>query len=279
MNPLLIDGDLIHAVSPEGQKATMTIDELLEQVNRRCMDTRGVILPDGVKYLDARGHTTIWVHETPPRVYSFKWIAEDSPARFGPEAEYRTVRIALPYLIVLAAFEGDMLSMQNECFFRTAPLEDENDELLYPALLNCSKFTPPEGRPLSWICTAKVGPEAYPRCRDRSQRMRAGFRVLMRCLLETGFNYSSEDHEGSSWFSESTRCDPRVSSVKRWEEETSKEKLFVLDVEWLKTGMSLRQVIDRMYEYRGLRGNGELGVSDLVRMIFNQPRAKPNKPK
>jgi hypothetical protein len=278
MDPLSIEGDLIHAVSPEGQKATMTVDELLKQANRRRMSSRGVVLPDGVKYLDSKGHTTIWVHETPPRVYGFKWIAEDSPARFGPGAKYREVRIALPYLIVLAAFEGEMLSPQNECFFRTAPLEDEGDELFYPALLNCSKFTPPEGRPLSWICTAKVGPEAYPRCRNRNQRLRAGFRALMRCLLETGFNYSSEDHEGSSWFTESTRCDPRVSSVQRWEEETSKDKLFVNDVQWLKTGLSLRQVIDRMYEYRGLRGNGELAVSDLMRMIFNQPRSKPKKP-
>ena len=279
MDPLVIEEDLIHALSPEGQKATMSIEELLKQANRRRMSSRRVVLPDGVKYLDSKGHTTIWVHETPPRVYGFKWIAEDSPARFGPEAVYREVRIALPYVIVLAAFEGEMLSPQNECFFRTAPLEDEGDELFYPALLNCSKFTPPEGRPLSWICTAKVGPEAYPRCRNSNQRMRAGFRALMRCLLETGFNYSSEDHEGSSWFTESTRCDPRVSSVARWEEETKKEKLFVLDVPWLKTGLSLRQVIDRMYEYRGLRGNGELGVNELMRMIFNQPRFKPKNPK
>ena len=119
--------------------------DFLAQAIKPRMDSRGVVLPDGVKLLDARGPATIWVHETPPRVYRFKWIAADSPARFGPETRYRQVRIALPYLIVMAAFDGQMLSGQNECSFRVAPLEDENDELLYPALLNCSKFTPQKG--------------------------------------------------------------------------------------------------------------------------------------
>ena len=63
--------------------------------------------------------------------------------------------------VMLAAFEGDMLSGHNECFFRRRPLEKEDDDLLYPALLNCSKFTPQEGKPLSWICTAKMGPEEF----------------------------------------------------------------------------------------------------------------------
>jgi hypothetical protein len=243
------------------------------------MSSRGMILAGGIRYLDSKGHTTIWVHETPPCVYSFKWIAADSPARFGPETKYRTVRIALPYLVVLAAFEGDMLSPHNECFFRTGPLRDDGDELLYPALLNCSKFTPQEGRPLSWICTAKIDPSQFLGQSDPRQRMRAGFKALMHCLLETGFNYSSEDHEGSSWFTESTGCDPRVSTVESWEKATEENPLFVLDVEWLKTGLTLRQMIDRMYSYRGV-GNGGLAESDLARILFNFRPPKPDrKPK
>jgi hypothetical protein len=275
MNPITIEGNQVHAVSPEGQTATMTIDALLEEVNRRRMSSRNMILPDGVKYLDSKGATTIWVHETPPRVYNFKWIARDSPDRYGPRTKYRTVRIALPYLVVLAAFEGDMLSPQNECFFRTSPLRDESDELLYPALLNCSKFTPQQGKPLSWICTAKMNADEYARASDSKKRMRAGFKALMQCLLQSGFNYSSEEHEGSSWFTESTSVDPRVAAVEHWEEATGKNPLFVLDVPWLKTGMSLRQVIDRMYAYRGAPEGEAMGISDLVRMVFNKRRPRP----
>lgn len=276
MDPITIEGNTVTAVSPEGQKASITVEELLATMNNRRMDSRGVVVPDGVKLLDSKGHTTIWVHETPPRIYSFKWIADDSPARFGPETRYRTVRIALPYLIVLAAFEGDMLSGHNECFFRNRPLEKEDDELLYPALLNCSKFTPQEGKPLSWICTAKIDPMSMARCRDPKQRMRAGFKALMHCLLETGYNYSSEDHEGSSWFTESTRVDSRVSTVENWVKATEEDPLFVLEVDWLKTGLSLRQMLDRMYEYRGIHAGGALSASDLARMIFNH---RPKKAK
>jgi len=275
MDPITIVGNMVHAVSPEGQTATMSLEDLLKTTNRRCMDTRGVVLPDGVKLLDSRGGTTIWVHETPPRVYTFKWIASESPSRFGQGTQYRMARIALPYLVVMAAFDGEMLSGQNECFFRTRPLEDEDDELLYPALLNCSKFTPQEGRPLSWICTANMGPESFQGCRNPKHRMRAGFRALMHCLLETGFNYSSEDHEGSSWFTESTRCDPRVSAVENWIKASEENPLFVLDVNWLKTGMSARQVMDRMFAYRGLGGNGALTAADLARIIFNYRLSKP----
>ncbi len=275
MNPITIEGNEVRAVSPEGRTATMTVEALLEAVNRRRMSSRGMILPNGLVYLDSKGATTVWVHETPPCVYQFKWIARDSPARYGPQTKYRTVRIALPYLVVLAAFEGDMLSPQNECFFRTRPLDDDADELLYPALLNCSKFTPQEGKPLSWICTAKMTPEHYAGCRDSKQRMRAGFRALMRCLLESGFNYSSEEHEGSSWFTESTRVDPRVATVEAWEEATRENPLFVLDVPWLSTGKSLREVIDRMYAYRGIAEGGGLGINDLVRTMFNRRRRKP----
>ena len=100
--------------------------------------------------------------------------------------------------------------------FRTAPLESWDDELLYPALLNCSKFTPPEGKPLSWICTQHLNYAALSKETSPGRRLRAGFRALMHCLLETGFNYSSENHEGASWFGESCRVDPRVANVEAW---------------------------------------------------------------
>ena len=186
METIKINEKTVQAVSPEGQTASMSLEQLFEAAAPGGMNTRGVILPDGVKLIDSRGPITLWVHETPPRVYGFKWIAKDSPSRFGRGTKYGTVRIALPYLVVVASFEGSTLSGSNECFFRTAPLEDEDDELCYPALLNCSKFTPQEGRPLSWICTANLGPESCMPPRKPKRRMRTGFRALLHCLLETG---------------------------------------------------------------------------------------------
>ena len=129
-----------------------------------------------------------------------------------------------------------LIAQENECFFRTEPLRSLNDPVFYPALLNCSKFDPPDGRPLSWICTQFMQDRANQIARkstDPNVTMRKGMEALLHCLLETGFNYSSEHHELTSWFTVSKEQDPRIATVERWEAETKKDPNFVLDVPWL----------------------------------------------
>ncbi|OHB79508.1 MAG: hypothetical protein A2W31_08490 [Planctomycetes bacterium RBG_16_64_10] len=276
---ITIEGQTVRAVSPEGQTASMPLSELLNQSTEPPPDSGGVILCNGIRLIYSRGPMTIVVHETPPRVHLFDWIAKHSPARHGPRTCYRPVRIALPYLIVIAMFEQYRLGRRNECFFRVEPLSDQNGEdspLLYPALLNCSKFSPPDGKPLSWICTAEMDRSVWAQRGDRNQRLRAGLRALLHCLLETGFNYSSEDHEGSSWFTESRRVDPRVATVEDWMAATEQDPLFVLSVPWLKTGMSIRQVVDRIFINHGLPRDRPVSNADLARRIFNY---RPTQPK
>lgn len=223
MDTLLIKGTQVQATSPEGQTAKISIEDWLARVAPARMDTGDAILPDGVKAVLSRGVATLWFPQSPPRTYGFKWIARDSPVRFGNGTQYRQVRIALPYLIVMAVFApGEnglpQLSLQhNEAFFRNAPMESLDDEICFPALLNCSRLDPPQGRPLSWICTQHLPRQSLVKEKDTSRRLRAGLRALLHCLLEIGFNDSSEQHEASSWFSESRRVDPRLATVEDWE--------------------------------------------------------------
>jgi len=274
---ITIEGSTVRAVTPEGQAATMEIAELARALGQQRMDTGSSALPDGVKAVLSQGPMTVWVHQTPPRVFQLKWIAADSPSRFGPGTVYRKVRIALPYLIVLAVFvpvDGTLqLSDWNECFFRTRPLDSLDDPLCFPALLNCSKFDPPDLRPLSWICTQHLDRRSLGREKDENGRLRAGLRLLLHCLLDTGFNYSSEEHEASSWFTESTRADPRVASIEAWEEATRREPLFVLDVPWLPAGLSVREVVQRIFRLQRCEGGGVATASDLARLIFNRGSA------
>jgi hypothetical protein len=214
------------------------------------------------------------VYERSPQVYSFKWIARDSPVPFGSGTKYRTVRIALPYLVVLAVFELGkrnviQLSGRNECFFRRHPLKSTGDELFYPALLNCSKFDPPEGRPLSWICTAKLDYKQLSKKPDNNTRMQTSLHALLHTLLETGYNRSSDYHEASSWFTESTGVDPRISTIENWEKATAKDPLFVLDVPWLSTGLTLEQVIERIFKNSDARRPGISSAADIRRILFN----------
>src|SRR5579859_162376 len=145
-----LHGTEVTATSPEGKTASMSIEAFLAKVAPRRMDTADIVLPDGIKAVLPKGTVTIWVYESPPSVQRFLWISGDSPAPFGAGTKYRAVRLALPYLIILVVFASTpggslQLTSANECFFRVAPLKTIDDPLLYPALLNCSRFEPQEG--------------------------------------------------------------------------------------------------------------------------------------
>ena len=267
---LLVEGTTVRAFTPEGPEASLPLPDFLGRLCPSAPDTCELVLPDGTVLVRSRGECTVLVHQTPPGVCKLRWIAEGSPARFGAGAIYRDVTIALPYLLVLAVFENGELSGASECFFRNAPVTSPDDELHYPALLNCSKFTPQEGRPLAWICTQKLDRSRIVG-RGRNARIRSGLKVLLHCLLETGFNFSSEHHEGSSWFTESRGIDPRVASIEAWEKATKLSPLFVLDVPWLKTGYSVARVVERIFAQRPPAVQPPpLGTAgDLARLVFN----------
>ena len=274
MDQIHIEGHEARATSPEGKTASMPLAELLSRLFPERMDTCGIVLPDGVKTIINGGNHCIWVHETPPRAYNLRWIAPDSEAQFGPGTKYRLARITLPYVIVMACFapgeKGKFtLSNSNEAFFRTAPLASQDDELFYPALLNCSKFALPEGRPLAWICTQHLNRASFEQETDLNPRLRKALAALLHCLLETGFNYSSEHHEGASWFTESRAVDDRISTVEKWEAASAKDELFVLDVPWLKTGLTARQMAERMLKYHRAARPSSPTASVLARLIFN----------
>jgi hypothetical protein len=279
-----IEGDEVQAALPEGVTASMKLESLLERIHAGVPDSRGAILPDGVKCVLPMGNGCIVVHQTPPRVYNFRWITADSRAEYGPGTSYRQVKLALPYLIVLAVFERargglPQLSSRNECFFVNEPLDVKGLEtgLCYPALLNCSRFPDGPRHPLSWICTQHLPPSEFARAKNLEQSLRMGLQALLHHLLETGFNRSSEHHELNSWFAESVarRIDPRIASVEAWERATAEDPLFVLEVPWIPTGHSLAQVTERIGEGHGRSAPRVTCAEDVARLILNnQPRRR-----
>jgi hypothetical protein len=279
---LTIQGKEVATVSPEGVTSVLPLEDLAGHLRGGSGPSAPCVLPDGVKAIFQRAAATIWVHQSPPAIRRFKWIAEDSEVKFGRGTKYREVSIALPYVIILAAFvpigRGRVsLSGHNECFFRSAPLSGPDDELFYPALLNCSKFSPQEGKPLSWICTQYLDRnfDADP---DHNSRMRAGFRELVSCLFEAGFNYSSEHNEHSSWFSESTSRDARIATVEAWQEASSADPLFVLDVPWIPTGLSLAQVAGRTLDLHRKALAPFLDSRSLAHLVMKNGTVKGSKP-
>ena len=277
-----IEGEEARAVMREGPSGSMKVEELVARLHPGVPDSSGTVLPDGVKCMLPAHFGFVLVHQTPPSVFAFRWIARDSGEAYGPGAKYRKIRIALPYLIVLAVFERTRgrlmrLSSRNECFFSNAPLDAEglDTKLCFPALLNCSKFPDDPAHPLSWICTQNLNPSEFASRPTLERSMRDGLQALLRHLLESGFNFSSEHHELNSWFSESVEAgiDPRIATVEDWEKATADDPLFVLDVPWLPSGRSLGAIAERITS----RGRGRAAVTssdDLGRIILNAPRRR-----
>jgi hypothetical protein len=275
---LTIHGDRVRYVTPEGQEFDVSLDDLLQLVQQAFFECRIGVLPPEVCCVILRGSVTIWVGQHAPCVRTMNWITDDSPAPFGPEATYSLRSIALPYVVIVAAFVDGVLSNMNECFFTTVPLTEWTDELFFPSLLNVSRFPDQTKKPLSWICTQHLNFARLRRERDRVRRMRLGWQLLGECLFSDSFNRSSEFHEGASYFELSRQVDGRISKIDCWEEATRADPLFILDVPFLKTGYTLEQVVTRTLENLG-EAPGSVTASDLARLVVNHAAAMPRRPR
>ena len=277
---LSIEGEWILAVSPEGQRSALRISSLMELAAAPRTDTGRLVLPEGCRGVVPlpRGFAVVW--EGPPRVWPFRWIAADSPAPFGPETTYREVRLALPFVIVIAVFvrlrSGTIaLSDSNECFFRNERLRSLDDGLCYPALLNCSRFAEPDANPLSWICTQHLDRSPLEkRERDLDALVDASLRRLVGHLFGSKWNLSSDFCEASSWFSETVRrdVDPRLRSVETWQEASRRDPCFALEVDWIPTGHTVRGVLDRIAGHQTPSPTCVRSRKDLTRIVFNHGR-------
>lgn len=233
---LEISGSQVEATSPDGASASMDVRPFVEALHSDCPSTGELVVPDGVRMFLPAPRALIVVWELPPAVHSVRW-AEGTPARHG---RYRERRLAMPYLEIFAVFNRDAhgrlsLSGSNELYFRTSPITDPGDALCFPALLNISAFNPnlEDARALSWICTQFLDRGALAAERDPNRRFRKSLEALRSMVLEAAFNFSSERHEMTSYWTLSARSIPEIADIDRWEKLSAKDPLFVLDIPWL----------------------------------------------
>jgi hypothetical protein len=268
---IVLANELARHVSPEGQSHEMPIAALLELARDHLLEARTGVLPKGVRAVFRRGRHTIWVGEFKPTLRPVSWIEEDSPKPYGRGTKYAVRTIALPYVVVLGVFDSGNLVPANECFFRTEPLASETDELCYPSLLNVSKFRESDGRPLAWICTQHLNFSRLAEEKDDGRRMALGWELLCQTLWSDSYNRSSEAHEGASWYGESRGVDPRLASIVEWERASLQDWLFILEVPFLKTGLTLGELVERIF--MNLRNPARRpGAADLARLVVNGAR-------
>lgn len=280
---ITINGKKVHATSPEGVTATMAVDQFVRELRPTCMNCGGLILPEGVATFSATPSTIIFFWQLPPAVHLVRWISPDSPVPYrqpGAEVLYRDRRLALPYVVIVAVFVRDpsgrfVLSGKNEAYFRTAPIESRDDELFFPALLNISKFPPKAAAamPLSWICTQYLDMRKLACHPDFNTRVRQSLKALRSTMLEAGFNYSSEHHELTSYWSVSTGKIPEIADLDHWEQLSREDPLFTLKVSWLPASwkgkhMTVRTLTERIEKLVAGKHPTPDSSDSLARIVF-----------
>ncbi len=280
---VVIENTEATAICPEGVTAKMPLESLFKQVAGNRLTTGDFILPDGVKAVIPRGPLTVCVLECPPGLHSLTWIAEDSPVGYGSGIRYRQMRLALPYLIILAAFEIDgsgplQISPQIGCFFRNAPLKSLDEELCYPALLNCYGRGPGGPHSFSWVCTAGLRASSKICSAPVGERLCASLEVVRQYVLETGFNHSDGQGGRASWFEASRTLDRRLNTVEAWRDASALDPLFVLDVPWIKSGYSVRQAVERISPASRRGSPPQPTAATLARFILNHRAGTPPVP-
>lgn len=275
---ITITQDKVEATSAEGSKASMSVKKFVDALRPTLPD---FVFPDKVKLIktspDRKFHIAVW--EIDPGVHSIRWIAKDSPVPYGHGTKYTKRELALPYIILTMPFTiqaGKIMPQTGtfECFYRNEPLIAMDQELYYPALLNCSKFS--SGReahaPLSWLCTQYLNPSAIYKHKGTSRQLWAMTKLTRWCLLESGFNYSSEHHEGNSHYSDYIKwdkADARIVDVSAWEKESKKNPTFILDLDWKPTEFTMTGLLDRTFKLLGADNGHVLDQAALERMVFN----------
>jgi hypothetical protein len=197
-------------------------------------------------------------------VRQVRWIANDSPAPFGPETTYRKVRLSIPYAITFALYAqqgaGLYLTGNNELYFRNEPLRCRADRLGFPALLNVSRIEMPL-RERTWICTQYLD---YPPEADWTGQLQA----LLEHTWNGGFNLSSENHEGASWYGVSRGVHPDLHPVERWERASAANDAFALGVPWKPVPLNVEELIECQFlEYEQAQGRGGNGVARPLNLV------------
>jgi hypothetical protein len=240
---LVIQNGQVTVVTDEGRTVQRDEKTLADMLRQEFVPPLGeAALPDGVKFVEWRPPFLLVVHQLPATVRRLRWIAADSPAKFGPDTRYRPVRISLPYAITFSVYyqrrEALTLTGCNELYFRNAPLRSRTDGLCYPALLNVSAIPTPT-RVRSWICTQYL---QRPRGADWTGQLCA----LLEHTWNGGFNLSSEHHEGASWYGASRGVHPHLHPIEAWQNASEADPAFALQIAWKPAPLTVGQLIDTL---------------------------------
>jgi hypothetical protein len=232
----------------------VSLEEFLREVavaTRRPGRGHQLVLPPGTRIVKADGPATVCCIEQPPQVRLVRWSA----ARMGKGGDYRTHRLAFPYVIsVLLFFQGGFEEMR--VYYRTAPIQGTGDSLFISNLWNVQADP---GKPSACRACLRGRPLGLAESPLAEQ-----VALVLDFFWSTGFN---TDIAGNC-FERARVLDPRVSSLEAWEAASEANPLFPLDVRWEQLDLTVGEVIDHLVESGPQPRVAIADVSDLANLMY-----------
>jgi len=240
--------------------ADLQIEQMIDAIYGASERARSFeIRPCSARIWEERGNAVAAAFELPPHARTVRWLADDSKVPFGPRAKYRNYYVSLPYVVLLLVFRQGSLTGQQQLYYRTKPL-DEDEELQLPNLYNVAEGYGQR----CWVCLQELDDIcglSWPRKISR----------IVDHVFSAAFNRSSEEHEGNSYWTRHQSVDPRVASMKAWEEASREDRRVSLAVPWEPAGTTasaeLRQMLDKIVPPRQISNSAELAA-----LISRRPR-------
>lgn len=206
------------------------------------------LLPIGARWLLMRGHSTVVAVEQAPQIRRVS--LRD---RTGGAKGYL---LAFPYIVYLLLFyRGAFEEMR--LYYRKAPLQSQDDPLLFPNLWNVSANESPLAK-----CRACL--RGRPLFEDHSLAGQA--QEAVEFFWNAGFGLEVEEN----CFQRAIKQDPLITSPEAWEQATKADPLFPLQVDWEDAKVTLRKAGEHLLDWRGY-GKRVEEVSDLADMIYRLP--------
>jgi hypothetical protein len=144
------------------------------------------------------------------------------------------------------------LTGQQQLYYRTESL-DAGEELNLPNLYNVAKGY----KQRCWVCLEQL---------DDLSELSWPLKVsrIVDHVFSAAFNRSSEEHEGNSYWTRQQSVDPRVASMKAWEEASREDRRVGLAVPWEPAGTTasaeLRKMLNNVVRTKQIRSSGELAA-------------------
>lgn len=209
---LRVEGDAVHVVTERIERTVRLSDLLAESAKELGVVTP--ILPAGCRMFRQQGSRTTFVIEQVPQVRQLNWRSMDNGEVW---------KLAFPYVVFVVVFSGDVVDTGScRVFYRNSPLNGD-DTLCRTNLCNVYQ----DGR----ICTGSMRVTGDSLA-QKAESFVGGF-------WRSQFNSDLGDQ---SW-GPAARKFPQVKSLAAWQEESAKNPLFPLGIQWLEAGR-LADVLD-----------------------------------